>query len=47
MMNKPGEPGADEIKLCDMTIDLYQSVLALTDKDSASVLRIIIGGKSH
>lgn len=47
MMNKPGEPGADETKLCDMTIDLYQSVLALTDKDSANVLRIIIGGKSH
>ncbi|ADP13201.1 hypothetical protein EJP617_35200 [Erwinia sp. Ejp617] len=47
MMNLPGEAGADETKLCDMTIDLYQSVLALTDKDSASVLRIIIGGTGH
>ncbi|CCG87908.1 hypothetical protein EPIR_2545 [Erwinia piriflorinigrans CFBP 5888] len=46
-LNTPGEPGADETKLCDMTIDLYQSVLALTDKDSANVLRIIIGGTDN
>ncbi|WP_042958748.1 hypothetical protein [Erwinia tasmaniensis] len=46
-LNTPGEPGADETKLCDMTIDLYQSVLALTDNDSASVLRMIIGGSDN
>lgn len=46
-LNAPAEPGVDESKLCDMTIDLYQSVLALTDKDSASVLRIMISGTGN
>lgn len=46
-LNAPAEPGVDESKLCDMTIDLYQSVLALTDKDSATVLRIIISGTGN
>ncbi|MTD28784.1 hypothetical protein [Erwinia sorbitola] len=43
-LNTPAETGVNEAKLCDMTIDLYQSVLALPDKDSANVLRIIISG---
>lgn len=43
-LNTPAEAGVSEAKLCDMTIDLYQSVLALPDKDSANVLRIIISG---
>lgn len=46
-LNTPAEAGVDEAKLCDMTIDLYQSVLALTDKDSANVLRIIISGTGN
>jgi len=46
-LNTPAEPGVDESKLCDMTIDLYQSVLALADKDSANVLRIIISGTGN
>lgn len=46
-LNTPAEPGVDEGKLCDMTIDLYQSVLALADKDSANVLRIIISGTGN
>lgn len=43
-LNTPAESVVNEGKLCDMTIDLYQSVLALTGKDSANVLRIIISG---
>lgn len=46
-LNTPAEPGIDEGKLCDMTIDLYQSVLALTGNDSANVLRIIISGTGN
>lgn len=46
-LNTPAEPGVDEGKLCDMTIDLYQSVLALPGKDSANVLRIIISGTGN
>ncbi|WP_455816648.1 hypothetical protein [Pseudomonas cerasi] len=46
-LNTPAEPGVSEAKLCDMTIDLYQSVLALTGKDSANVLRIIISGTGN
>lgn len=46
-LNTPAERGVDESKLCDMTIDLYQSVLALADKDSANVLRIIISGTGN
>ncbi|QUG74883.1 hypothetical protein GKQ23_07715 [Erwinia sp. E602] len=43
-LNAPAEADVDRGKLCDMTIDLYQSVLALPGKDAASVLRIIISG---
>ncbi|MEJ4045068.1 hypothetical protein [Erwinia sp. SLM-02] len=46
-LNTPAEAGVDESKLCDMTIDLYKSVLALADKDSANVLRIIISGTGN
>lgn len=46
-LNTPAEPGVDKGKLCDMTIDLYQSVLALGDKKSANVLRIIISGTGN
>lgn len=46
-LNTPAEAGVNEAKLCDMTIDLYQSVLALTGKDSANVLRIIISGTGN
>ncbi|WP_456311441.1 hypothetical protein [Serratia proteamaculans] len=46
-LNTPAEAGVNEGKLCDMTIDLYQSVLALTGKDSANVLRIIISGTGN
>jgi hypothetical protein len=46
-LNTPAESGVSESKLCDMTIDLYQSVLALTGKDSANVLRIIISGTGN
>ncbi len=46
-LNTPAEAGVDEARLCDMTIDLYQSVLALPDKDSANVLRIIISGTGN
>lgn len=46
-LNTPAEAGINEAKLCDMTIDLYQSVLALTGKDSANVLRIIISGTGN
>ncbi len=41
-LNSPAEAGADKRKLCDMTIDLYQSVLALPVNQSAGVLRIIL-----
>ncbi|WP_233268262.1 hypothetical protein [Pantoea sp. BAV 3049] len=46
-MNAPAEPGADKTKLCDMTIDLYQSVLALPVNNSAGVLRIILAGNAN
>ncbi|WP_455813557.1 hypothetical protein [Pseudomonas graminis] len=46
-LNTPAEAGVNQAKLCDMTIDLYQSVLALTGKDSANVLRIIISGTGN
>lgn len=45
-LNAPTEPDADKGKLCDMTIDLYQSVLALPVNNSAEVLRIIIDGNA-
>ncbi|WP_147199074.1 hypothetical protein AAGQ96_15230 [Pantoea sp. MBD-2R] len=41
-LNSPAEAGVDKSKLCDMTIDLYQSVLALPVNQSAGVLRIIL-----
>lgn len=44
MLNSPADPGANKALLCDMSVDLYQSVLALTGNDSASVLRIILSG---
>lgn len=46
-MNSPAEPGADKTKLCEMTIDLYQSVLALPVNNSAGVLRIILDGNAN
>ncbi|MCX8956686.1 hypothetical protein EHW65_05135 [Erwinia psidii] len=47
IMNAPAEVGADKIKLCEMTIDLYQSVLALPANNSAGVLRIILDGNTR
>jgi len=41
-LNSPAEAGFDKSKLCDMTNDLYQSVLALPVNQSAGVLRIIL-----
>ena len=41
-LNSPAEAGVDKSKLCDMTIDLYQSVLALPVNQSAGVLRMIL-----
>lgn len=46
-LNSPAEPGADKGKLCDMTIDLYQSVLALPVNNSAEVLRIILDSNAR
>lgn len=46
-LNSPAEPGVNEGQLCDMTVDLYRSVLALPDKDAASVLRIILSGTGN
>lgn len=41
-LNAPAEAGVSKGKLCDMTIDLYQSVLALPVNQSAGVLRIML-----
>lgn len=46
-LNSPAEAGSDKGKLCDMTIDLYQSVLALPVNNSADVLRIILDGNAN
>lgn len=46
-LNSPAEAGSDNGKLCDMTIDLYQSVLALPVNNSADVLRIILDGNAN
>lgn len=43
-LNSPTEKGADKSKLCDMTIDLYEAVLALPVNQSGEVLRIILDG---
>ncbi|WLS80078.1 hypothetical protein Q3V30_06240 [Erwinia pyri] len=45
-LNAPAEAGVDKAKLCDMTIDLYQSVLALPVNHSGEVLRIILDGNA-
>ncbi|EXU74775.1 hypothetical protein ABW286_03205 [Erwinia papayae] len=47
LINAPAETGADKTKLCEMTIDLYQSVLALPVNHSAEVLRIILDGNAN
>lgn len=46
-LNAPAEAGADKAKLCDMTIDLYQAVLALPVNQSGEVLRIILDGNAN
>jgi len=46
-LNTPAEPDINRTKLCDMTLDLYQSVLALPVKRSAAVLRIILSGNAN
>lgn len=46
LMNAPAEMGADKTKLCEMTIELYQYVLALPVNNSAGVLRIILDGNA-
>lgn len=43
-LNAPAEAGVDKAKLCDMTIDLYHSVLALPVNQAGEVLRIILDG---
>lgn len=45
-LNTPAEAGVDRTKLCDMTIDLYHSVLALPVNQSGEVLRIILDGNA-
>ncbi|MGB9095166.1 hypothetical protein [Erwinia sp.] len=45
-LNSPAEAGANKGKLCEMTIDLYQAVLALPVNQSAAVLRIILDGNA-
>lgn len=46
-LNSPTEKGADKAKLCDMTIDLYEAVLARPVNQSGEVLRIILNGTGN
>ncbi|MFB9085919.1 hypothetical protein LU604_04395 [Erwinia tracheiphila] len=46
-MNSPAEAGTNKVKLCEMTIDLYQSVLALLVDNSVGILRIILSSNDN
>lgn len=47
LMNSPAEAGTNKVKLCEMTIDLYQSVLALLVDNSVGILRIILSSNDN
>ncbi|WP_437615180.1 hypothetical protein [Erwinia sp. V71] len=43
MLNAPTDIRVDHNEMCDMTIDLYQAILALPPKQAANVLRMMLG----
>ncbi|QKJ88095.1 hypothetical protein PMPD1_3168 [Paramixta manurensis] len=45
-LNAPADAMPDRAKMCDMTIDLYRAILALPTKQSANVLRMMLGANA-
>lgn len=46
LLNSPTDSRVDRDKMCDMTIDLYNAVLALPGKQSANILRMMLSANA-
>ncbi|MCU5772858.1 hypothetical protein N5923_06605 [Erwiniaceae bacterium BAC15a-03b] len=46
LLNAPTDSRVDQTHMCDMTIDLYQAILALPTKQSANVLRMMLSANA-